>query len=91
MKSEWKGQDIVLGVVPAENNARLPEDVENQLGAEAHYFQANSLAAAGQLGNAIPEYQTAIRIDPQTERFAVLQIGGRVRHGYFFGAVPVAL
>jgi tetratricopeptide (TPR) repeat protein len=64
MKYDWKGQDIVLGVKPAEAAAGLPSVVENRIGAESHYLKANQLMEQGKLDDAAKEFDTTLKIDP---------------------------
>lgn len=65
MKSDWKGNDLIIGCEPVENRADIPESVRNFMGAEAHYLAANRAVLAGNLDGAIAEYQAAIATDPE--------------------------
>jgi Flp pilus assembly protein TadD len=63
MKSEWRGQDIVLGVPPLQQGP-IPEAVTKHLGAESHYLKANQFVEAGKQQEAAAEYEQAISTDP---------------------------
>jgi tetratricopeptide (TPR) repeat protein len=64
MKYDWKGQDIVIGILPSEKPATLPPGVESRLGAESHYLKANQLVEQSKLDEAAKEFETTLQIDP---------------------------
>ncbi len=64
MKSDWKGNDLVLGTPPIEQVSQLPEGVMTFLGAESHYLKANNFVGSGNLDASIPEYEAALSTDP---------------------------
>src|SRR5262249_35192810 len=64
LKSEWTGRDLVVGVPPVSRVKALPEGAVNFLAAESHYMLASKHAAAGDLDQAIKEYQATIAADP---------------------------
>ena len=64
MKSEWKGNDLVIGAPPLEKVANLPATISTFLGAESHYLNASKFASEGDLNAAIAEYKAAIAADP---------------------------
>ncbi len=63
MKSDWTGNDLVLGAPPAERTAGLPAGVNNYLTAESQYMAANSSVMAGDLDGAMNSYKSAIAAD----------------------------
>jgi tetratricopeptide (TPR) repeat protein len=63
MKSDWTGNDLVLGAPPAEKTAGLPAGVNNYLTAESQYMAANSSVMAGDLDGAMSSYKSAIAAD----------------------------
>lgn len=65
LKSDWKGNDLVIGCVPVEEAEGLPQSVLNFVGAEAHYLEANRAVIAGKLDEAMKEYKAAISTDPE--------------------------
>ncbi|MBX9572822.1 MAG: tetratricopeptide repeat protein [Candidatus Obscuribacterales bacterium] len=65
LKSDWKGNDLVIGCVPVEETEGLPQSVLNFVGAEAHYLEANRAVIAGKLDDAMKEYKAAISTDPE--------------------------
>ena len=64
IKSDWKGNELVLGCVPVEETRGLPQSIANFVGAEAHYLEANRSMVAGQIDDAIVKYKLAISTDP---------------------------
>ncbi len=64
MKSDWVGNDIVLGAPTKERIKEIPENVMQFLAAEAHYLKANNLVGEGNFDGAITEYKAAIETDP---------------------------
>ncbi len=64
MKSDWSGNDLVLGCVPIEDKAAIPEFAQNFIGAESHYLNANRAVVNADLDKAISEYKLAIAADP---------------------------
>jgi len=65
MKSEWKGNDLVIGTPPLEKVSALPESVLNHQSAEADYLKASNFLSQGKLKEAEQEYATAVQLDPQ--------------------------
>ncbi len=65
MKTDWTGNDLVLGTPPAEHTAGVPSAVAAYLTAEAAYAQGNNCMQAGDLTGAIASYQSAIGSDPK--------------------------
>lgn len=64
LKSDWKGNDIVLGAPTIEQVKEIPDNVMNFVAAEAHYLKANNFVAAGSFDEAIKEYEAAVLTDP---------------------------
>lgn len=64
MKSDWKGNDIVLGAPTVEQVKDIPENVLNFVAAEANYLKANQLVTQGKFEEAISEYQAAVAKEP---------------------------
>lgn len=65
MKSDWQGNDIVLGAPTAEQVKEIPGDVMNFVAAEAHYLKANNAMGQSDFDGAAKEYQAAIATDPK--------------------------
>lgn len=65
MKSDWTGNDIVLGAPTLEQVKEIPENVMTFVAAESHYLKANNLVGEGNFDGAISEYQAAIATDPE--------------------------
>ena len=65
MKTDWTGNDLVIGTPPAEHTAGVPSSVAAYLTAEASYAQGNTCMQAGDLPGAISNYQAAIASDPK--------------------------
>lgn len=65
MKSNWSGNDLVIGTPPIEQVSDIPETVAAFLSAEGHYLKANQSVVKGDLDNAIQEYKQALAIDPK--------------------------
>ena len=63
MKSEWKGNDLVIGTPPLDKVSNLPDSISTFLGAESHYLNASKAASEGRLDDAIAEYKAAIAAD----------------------------
>src|SRR5690606_1607384 len=57
MKTDWQGQDLVIGAPAVEEAMEIPQNIQGYLAAEAHYFRANEFVTKGQLDNAITEYE----------------------------------
>ncbi len=64
MKSSWRGTTLALGCKPLDSTTGIPEDVQNFIGAEAHYFKANQAVINNNIDTAIAEYKEAIKADP---------------------------
>jgi tetratricopeptide (TPR) repeat protein len=64
MKSDWTGNDIVLGAPTVEQVKEIPENVMAFVAAEAHYLKANNLVGEGNFDGAIAEYKAAIETEP---------------------------
>lgn len=64
MKSDWVGNDIVLGAPTKERIKEIPENVMAFVAAEAHYLKANNFVGEGNFDGAIAEYKAAIETDP---------------------------
>lgn len=65
MKSDWTGNDLVLGTPPVEKISNIPDDVKNFLAAEAYYLNATNLLTSGDMEGAAKAYQAAISVDPK--------------------------
>lgn len=65
MKTDWKGNDLCLGMPPLERVASVPTGVLNYLSAEAHYLKANNLVAEKKFDEALKEYEIAVATDPK--------------------------
>ena len=81
MKSNWSGNDLVLGTPSLEKVSALPESIMHSLSAEACYLKATNLVQAGDLDAAVKQYQQAVTIDPKyadalADYGAVLSIKG---------------
>jgi len=63
MKSDWVGNDIVLGAPTLEQIKEIPENVQLFVAAEAHYLKANNFVGEGNFDAAISEYKAAIDTD----------------------------
>lgn len=64
LKSDWTGNELVLGAPGVEKAIEVPAGIQNYLSAEAHYLRATNLLAAGDTDGAIQEYKEASTIDP---------------------------
>lgn len=64
MKSNWQGNDLIIGCLPLDQTTGVPDSVKNFIGAEAHYLNANRAVIANNLDKAVSEYQAAISTDP---------------------------
>jgi tetratricopeptide (TPR) repeat protein len=64
LKSNWTGNDLVIGTPPAEEVSGIPSSVNAYLSAEAHYMKANQAVVNNQIDAAIAEYKQAISVDP---------------------------
>ncbi len=64
LKSNWTGNDLVIGVPPAEQVSGIPTGVNAFLSAEAHYIKANTFVVNNKMDEAIAEYKEALNIDP---------------------------
>lgn len=64
MKADWKGNDLVLGAPTEEKVSEIPSEVATAQAAEAYYLKANNAVIAGQLEQAISQYELAIKTDP---------------------------
>lgn len=64
MKADWKGNDLVLGAPTEEKVSEIPSEVATAQAAEAYYLKANNFVVAGQLNEAVPQYELAIKTDP---------------------------
>lgn len=65
MKSNWSGNDLVIGVPPSEQVSDIPSTVTAFLSAEGHYMKANQSVVSGQMDAAVAEYKQALALDPQ--------------------------
>lgn len=65
MKSEWTGNELVLGTPPVEKVAEIPDNVKNFLSAEAYYLKGTTKLTTGDLDGAGKEYEAAISVDPK--------------------------
>jgi Flp pilus assembly protein TadD len=64
MKSQWQGNDLIVGIPPVEQVTNLPSDVKNFLSAESYYLKATKLIQGGDVDGAIVQYKQALGIDP---------------------------
>lgn len=64
MKSDWKGNDLVLGCIPLDQTTGIPDSARTFIGAEAHYLNANRAVLSSDFTKAFSEYQQAIAADP---------------------------
>lgn len=64
LKSNWTGNDLVLGVPQSEQVSGIPTGVNAFLSAEAHYIKANTFVVNNKMDEAIAEYKEALKIDP---------------------------
>jgi tetratricopeptide (TPR) repeat protein len=64
MKSNWRGNAVILGAPGIEKVKDIPENVLTFVAAEAHYLKANNFVGSGDFDQAILEYQAAIKTDP---------------------------
>lgn len=64
LKSNWTGNDLVLGVPQSEQVSGIPSGVNAFLSAEAHYIKANTFVVNNKMDEAIAEYKEALKIDP---------------------------
>ncbi|MFN8553256.1 MAG: tetratricopeptide repeat protein [Candidatus Obscuribacterales bacterium] len=65
MKSDWTGNELVLGTPPIEKVSELPDAVKSFLSAEAYYLKGTNKLTAGDLDGAAQEYEAAIAVDPK--------------------------
>lgn len=65
LKSDWKGNDLVIGCTPVDESSDIPESVKSFMGAEAYYLQANRLISIGKIDEAIDKYKLAVAADPE--------------------------
>ncbi len=64
MKSDWSGNDLVLGVPTVEKVSALPDGVMSFMSAESYYLKATNLANSGDFDGAVKQYELAISVDP---------------------------
>ncbi len=64
LKSNWTGNDLIIGVPPSEQVSGIPTGVNAFLSAEAHYIRANTFVVNNKMDEAIAEYKEALKIDP---------------------------
>jgi tetratricopeptide (TPR) repeat protein len=64
MKSDWTGNDLIIGCVPLDQTSGIPDSARNFIGAEAHYLNANRAVLASDYDKAFSEYKQAIATDP---------------------------
>jgi len=64
MKSDWSGNDLVLGTPPVDEVSELPSGVLNFLSAETYYLKATNLMVEGNVDDAIKQYEQAVAVDP---------------------------
>jgi tetratricopeptide (TPR) repeat protein len=65
MKSDWTGNDLVLGTPPVEKVSEIPDNVKNFLSAESYYLNGTNKLTSGDMEGAAKEYQAAISVDPK--------------------------
>ncbi len=65
MKSDWTGNELVLGTPPIEKVSEIPDNVKNFLSAESYYLNGTNKLTGGDLDGAAKEYQAAISVDPK--------------------------
>ncbi len=64
MKTDWTGNELVLGTPSVEKVSEIPDNVRNFLSAEAYYLNGTNKITAGDMDGAAKEYQAAISVDP---------------------------
>lgn len=64
LKSQWQGNDLVLGAPTIGEVKEIPDNVMNFVAAEAHYLKANNFVAQGNMEEALKEYQAGNLVDP---------------------------
>jgi tetratricopeptide (TPR) repeat protein len=65
MKSAWKGKPLILGAPETEIHKGVPAKVSRFLAAESYYLKANQAVIGGNLDDAITNYQSALKVDPE--------------------------
>jgi len=63
MKSDWSGNNLVIGAPPIEQVSAIPSSVASFVAAESHYLRANNALIKGDKATAASEYQAAIGDD----------------------------
>ena len=64
LKSDWTGNDLILGCVPLDATSAIPDFARTFMGAEAHYLNANRAVISSDFEKAFSEYKQAIAADP---------------------------
>ena len=65
MKSAWTGKPLILGAPETERQKGVPPKVSRFLAAESYYLKANQSVIGGNLDDAITNYESALKVDPE--------------------------
>ena len=65
VKADWKGTDLIVGAPPLEAVSSLPGSVSTYLSAESCYLKATQFMSAGNVADALLEYEKAVTVDPR--------------------------
>jgi len=65
MKSAWTGKPLILGAPEVERHKGVPAKLCRFLAAESYYLKANQAVINGSLDDAITNYQSALKVDPE--------------------------
>jgi tetratricopeptide (TPR) repeat protein len=65
MKSDWTGNELVVGTPSIEKVSSIPDSVKSFLSAEAYYLSGTNKLTAGDIDGAAGEYEAAISVDPK--------------------------
>ncbi len=64
LKSQWQGNDLVLGAPTLGEVKEIPDNVMNYVAAESHYLKANNFVSQGNFDEALKEYEAAATVEP---------------------------